>query len=175
MAELFTHAIQRGLNAYRNRDAYAYFYGAKGQMLTDAVMEALWQAEPAYFARYNATQKKEIFNNSRGKIGYDCSGFTGWVCTGDHQYSTGQINNCSVITTPALGVAGSLLYTTFGGKGRHIGIDIGYGYCLDMGYESTNAIVASNNHSVRLTRIAETAWEKSGQSNVLDYTGASNL
>ena len=74
-----------------------------------------------------------------------------------------------------MGVAGSILYTTFGGRGRHIGLDIGYGWCLDMGYESTDAIVASGNDSVRLTRIGETAWEKSGQTRVLDYTGASNL
>ena len=162
-------------DALRHRDSYAYFYGAKGVVLTDATMEALWKAEPAYFAKYNAQQKAQIFRNSRGKVGYDCSGFVGWVCTGDHQYSTGQINNCKLVTTPALGVAGSILYTTFGGRGRHIGLDIGYGWCLDMGYESTDAIVASGNDSVRLTRIGETAWEKSGQTRVLDYTGASNL
>ena len=72
-------------------------------------------------------------------------------------------------------MAGSVLYTTWGGKGRHIGLDIGYGFCLDMGYESTDAAVREGRDSVRLTRIAETAWEKSGRSRVLDYTGASNL
>ena len=173
--ERFTKAIQRGLTAYRNRDAYAYFYGAKGQVLTDATMDALIAAEPNYFRKYSTEEIKQIKRNSRGKIGYDCSGFTGWICTGDRQYSTGQINNCSVVTTPALGVAGSVLYTTWGGKGRHIGLDIGYGWCLDMGYESTDAVVNAHNDSVRLTRIAETAWEKSGQSRVLNYSGASNL
>lgn len=173
--ELFTHAIQRGLEAYRNRDRYAYFYGAKGQVLTDATMAALIAAEPGYFAKYSAAEIEQIKRNSRGKIGYDCSGFTGWVCTGDRQWSTGQINNCSVVTTPRDGVAGSLLYTTFGGKGRHIGLDIGVGYALDTGYESTDAVVAANNHSIRLTRISETAWEKSGRSRLLDYTGATNL
>jgi hypothetical protein len=39
--ELFTQAIKRGLDAYRHRDRYAYFYGAKGQVLTDATMDAL--------------------------------------------------------------------------------------------------------------------------------------
>ena len=173
--QYFTTAIKNGLNAYRHRDEYAYFFGAKGQRLTDATMDALWNAEPNHFAKFSPEEKAQIFRNSRGKIGIDCSAFTGWICTGDRQYSTGQINNCKLITTPALGVAGSLLYTTFGGRGRHIGLDIGYGYCLDAGYESTDAIVKSNNHSIRLTRIAETAWEKSGQSKLLDYTGASNL
>ena len=173
--ELFTRAIQRGLDAYRNRQNYAYFYGAKGQVLTDATMDALIKAEPGYFSKYSQEQLAQIKRNSRNRIGIDCSGFTGWICTGDRQYSTGQINNCSLITTPALGVAGSLLYTTFGGRGRHIGIDIGYGYCLDAGYESTDAVIAANNHSIRLTRIVETAWEKSGQTRLLDYTGATNL
>ena len=95
--------------------------------MTDANMNALWKAEPGYFSRYTPAQKKEIFDNSRGKIGYDCSGFTGWICTGDKQYSTGQINNCTnIITDMAKGVAGALLYKETGG--RHIGLGIGYGY-----------------------------------------------
>lgn len=172
--KLFTEAIKTGLDMYRHRDEYVYFYGAKGVRLTRPVMLALIEAEKDYFSKYSPEQLEQIMRNSEGKIGHDCSSFSG-TCTGDHQWSTGQINNCTKITTPRDGVAGSLLYTTFGGRGRHIGMDIGYGYCLDMGYESTDAIVASNNHSVRLTRLAETAWEKSGQSRVLDYTGASNL
>ena len=176
MPELFTKPIQRGLAAYRNRNALCYLYGAKGTYLANrqAVLN-FFAAEPGYFAKYTAEEKEQIIRNSIGKTAYDCSGFTGWVCTGDRQWSTGQINNCSLITTPALGVAGSLLYTTFGGKGRHISLDIGYGWCLDMGFESTDAVVARNDHSVRLTRISETAWEKSGRSRLLDYTGATNL
>ena len=170
----FTQPIKIGLDMYRHRDQYAYFYGCKGQVLTDATMNALIAAEPNYFAKYSAAEIEQIKRNSRGKVGYDCSGFTGH-CTGDMQWSTGQINNCSLITTPRDGVAGSLLYTTFGGKGRHIGLDIGYGYCLDMGYESTDAAVREGRDSVRLTRISETAWEKSGQSRLIDYTGATNL
>ena len=170
----FTEAIKKGLDMYRHRDQFAYFYGAKGQILTDSVMNALWAAEPAYFAKYNAEQKAQIFRNSRGKRGFDCSGFTGEL-TGDRTWSTGQISNCRIITTPRDGVGGSLLYTTFNGTGRHIGYDIGYGYCVDMGYESTDQRVSEHNDSVRLTRIVETPWEKSGQSNVLDYTGATNL
>ena len=173
--ELFTHAIQRGLEAYRNRQIFAYFYGAKGQILTYAVMQQLIAAEAAYFAKYTPEEIQQILRNSLNKKGYDCSGFTGWICTGDRQYSTGQISNCSLITTPRDGVAGSLLYTTWGGRGRHIGYDIGYGYALDMGYESTDAVIRAGNDSIRLTRISETAWEKSGRSRLLDYTGATNL
>lgn len=170
----FNKAIQRGLDMYRNRENYAYFYGAKGVILSTAVMDALIAAEPNYFKKYSPEEIAQIKHNSVGKVGYDCSGFTGH-CTGDKQWSTGQINNCSKITTPAEGTEGSLLYTTFGGTGRHIGLDIGCGFCLDMGYESTDKNILLKRDSVRLTRISETAWEKSGQTKVMDYTGATNL
>lgn len=174
--KLFTEAIKTALTMYRNRNAYCYLYGAKGAVLrTRQDVLNFFAAEPGYFAKYTNEEKEQIIRNSIGKIAFDCSGFTGWVCTGDRQWSTGQINNCSLITTPRDGVAGSLLYTTFGGKGRHIGLDIGYGFCLDMGYESTDAAIREGRDSVRLTRISETAWEKSGRSRVLDYTGATNL
>ena len=39
--ELFTQAIKRGLDVYRHRDKYAYFYSAKGQLLTDQVTEMM--------------------------------------------------------------------------------------------------------------------------------------
>lgn len=171
---LFTEAIKRGLTMYRWRENYAYFYGAKGVTLSDSVMDALIAAEPEYFKKYTPEEIRQIKKNSRGKIGHDCSSFTGF-CTGDKQWSTGQINNCSRITSPKDGTEGSLLYTTFGGIGRHIGLDIGCGFCLDMGYESTDENIRLKRDSVRLTRISETAWEKSGQTKVMDYTGATNL
>lgn len=158
------NAIKNGLYAYVHRDQYAYFYGAKGQKLTDAVMDALIAAEPAHFARYTAQQIQEIRDYSRGKTGYDCSGFTGWVCTGDKRYSTGQIENCTSITQDLVaGVAGSLLYKS--SSGRHIGIDIGYGYFLHMPTEM---------HTIELGKISEYNWELSGKSAVVDYTGADN-
>lgn len=45
----FNKAIQRGLDMYRNRENYAYFYGAKGVILSTAVMDSLIAAEPNYF------------------------------------------------------------------------------------------------------------------------------
>ena len=93
---------------YVNRDAYAYFYGAKGQVLTDQVMTNLWNAEPAYFRRYTAEQKNQIFNNSRGKIGYDCSGFACKV-TGETGYSASIYAKRTVETSLAEGVAGQFL------------------------------------------------------------------
>ena len=150
---------------YVNRDAYAYFYGAKGQVLTDQVMTNLWNAEPAYFRRYTAEQKKQIFNNSRGKIGSDCSGFACKV-TGETGYSASIYAKRTVETSLAEGVAGQFLYTTWGGAGRHIGIDAGMGFCLDMGYESTDENVRLHRDSVHLYKIGDVAWEHSFQTGV---------
>lgn len=172
-------AIKNGLFAYLNRDKYCYFYGAKGQVMTDEQMDYFFNAGADHFAKYSDTELRQIRENSRGKIGYDCSGFTGWVCTGDKQWSTGQIENCSIVTPNLVaGVAGSLLYTTYSGAGRHIALDIGYGYCLQTAWESTDAAIAEGRDSIFLDKIIDgkfgIKWEKSGQSNVLDYTGADN-
>lgn len=158
-------AIKNGLLAYVNRENYAYFYGAKGEVLTDEVMDRLWKEYPSYFSQYTLSEKKRIYNYSRGKIGYDCSGFTGYVCTGDKSYSTAQMENCNYVTTPPLGVAGSILYSTFNNTGRHCGIDIGYGYFLHMPKEMS---------TIELGRIADFNWEVSGESKFIDYTGATN-
>lgn len=172
-------AVKTALTAYVQSKYYGnfvYLYGAKGVRLdTEQRIRDFMAAEPAYFSRYNEAERQQIIRNSLGRIAYDCSGFTGWLCTGDMQYSTGQIANSHDVTTDlSAGPAGSLLYTTYHGAGRHIGIDIGYGFCCDMAYESTDQNIALHRAGVRLYGIKDgiTAWEKSGQSNVLDYTGA---
>lgn len=172
-------AIKTALTAHSQSYRYGnfcYLYGAKGVKLDSrAKIEQYFAMEPAYFSKYNDEEKEQIIRNSLGKIAYDCSGFVGWLCTGDMQYSTGQIANCSYRTTDlASGVAGSILYTTYGGRGRHIGLDIGYGFCCDMACESTDANIKAGKAGVRFYKINDgtCAWEVSGMSNVLDYTGA---
>ena len=169
-------ACKNALRMYPQREKYVYLYGAKGTKLnTRADIEYFFRAEPKYFARYSAEEKEQIIRNSLGKTAYDCSGFVGWACTGDKQYSTGQYGNNKFKTQNlASGIAGSCLYTTYGGAGRHIGIDIGYGYCCDMAYESTDANIAVGRAGVRLYKIMDgiCPWEWSFQSKVIDYTGA---
>ena len=169
-------AIKNALRMYTQREKYVYLYGAKGTKLnTRADIEYFFRADPKYFARYSAEEKEQIIRNSLGKTAYDCSGFVGWACTGDKQYSTGQYGNNKFKTQNlASGIAGSCLYTTYGGAGRHIGIDIGYGYCCDMAYESTDANIAVGRAGVRLYKIMDgiCPWEWSFQSKVIDYTGA---
>lgn len=164
-------AVDRGINACRSGE-YVYFYGAKDIVLTKDLMNYYWNASPSYFKRYNSEEKAQIYRNSIGRKAVDCSGFTGWICTGDKQYSIGQINNCYKYNSLAAGPTGSLLFSSWGGTGRHIGLDIGNGYCLQAGYESTDKNIALGRAGIYLSPISATAWEKSGQSNVIDYTGA---
>ena len=156
--------IKNAMQIYYDRENYAYFYGAKGQRLTDSVMDALIKCEPAYFARYNPLQLKQIKDFSRGKIGLDCSGFVN-ACTGQKNYSTGYYTDTLNKTTPVNGKEGSLLYTTWSGQGRHVGIDIGYGFYLDFRKEG---------ESCHFGRIRSTNWEHSGELRGIDYTGARN-
>lgn len=154
--------IKNALQMYNDKYKYAYFYGAKGQRLTSETMDALIAAEPTYFKRYSQSELAAIKNYSLNKIGYDCSGFINAI-TGQTNYSTGYYESCPIKTTPKDGVEGSCLYTTFNGTGRHIGIDIGYGFYLHM---------AKEGQSVTFGKINEYAWEKSGQIKNINYKGA---
>ena len=158
----YYEVIKKALRMLYESGKYAYFYGAKGQVLTDETMNALISAEPTYFAKYTTQQLEEIKAYSRGKIGYDCSGFVSAV-VGVENYSTGHYHAGAEKTTPLLGTEGNGLYTTFGGKGRHVGIDIGYGFFLHM---------PSEMHTVTLGRIADYNWEHSFHFANVDYKGA---
>lgn len=159
---------------YDQRDKYCYFYGAKGQVLTDSVMNALWNAEPGYFARYDAATKVAIFNYSRGKIGLDCSAFVclvlqnaGLINRGQWTYSTALIGKCTNVTNnpaSASSPAGSVLYSTFHNSGRHTGIDGGAGVFYD---------IASEMGTINKRSIAQWGkWEKAGRWPGVDYSGA---
>ena len=164
-------SVDRGIAAHKSGD-YVYLYGAKDVILTKDLIDYYWNASPGYFSRYGPEEKAQIYRNSVGMRAVDCSGYTGWICTGDKQYSIGQINNCSKYNSLAAGPTGSLLFSSWGGTGRHIGQDIGNGYCLQAAYESTDKNIALGRAGIYLSKIGATAWEKSGQSNVIDYTGA---
>ena len=158
----YYEVIKKALLMFYHKDEYAYFYGAKGQVLTEDVMNALISAEPAYFGKYDTATLQRIKDYSRGKIGYDCSGFVSAV-VGFENYSTGHYHDGAEKTTPLLGTEGNGLYTSFGGSGRHVGIDIGYGFFLHMPKELK---------SIELGRICEYNWEHSFHFANIDYKGA---
>lgn len=171
MAKSWFQVCKDAIQMYLDRDKYAYFYGAKGQKLTKSTMDYLWAAEPEHFKKYTPAEREQIYKNSIGKIGYDCSGFVNKV-TGETGYSIEIYNKRTVETTITDGLAGQFLFTTWGGKGRHIGIDIGLGFQLDMGWESTDLNVAKKKDSVRLARVKDVEWEHSFQTAAVNYNGA---
>lgn len=89
--------IKDALQMFVDRDKYCYFYGAKGQKMTDANMDALIKAEPKYFSQYTSEQLTQIKNYSRGKIGLDCSGFVGLVMQ-DRVWSGLLLEHCTYKT-----------------------------------------------------------------------------
>lgn len=173
MAKSWYQVVKDALQMYKDRDKYAYFYGAKGQKLTKATMDALWNAEPDYFKKYSDEEKAQIYKNSLNKIGLDCSGFVTRV-TGETGYSIGIYNKRTKETSLAEGVAGQFLFTTFNGAGRHIGLDAGWGFSFDMGNESTDYMVSVHKDSVRLLSIGDVAWEHSFQTAAVNYNGSLN-
>ena len=172
----WNEVIDNAIKAFRSGD-YVYLYGAKNVRITSPIqVQQYFNQEPTYYSRYSAEEKAQIVKNSVGHIAADCSGFTGWVCTGDKQYSIGQINNCSKYNSIAAGPTASILFTTFGGTGRHIGLDVGgtgtgTGLCMHMGYESTDKNIREGKAGIIFEPIANRPWEKSGQSNCVDFSG----
>lgn len=152
--------IKRALYMYVHRSDYAYFYGAKGEVLTENAMDFLIRAYPNHFKQFTPTQLKQIKNYSIGKIGYDCSGFITAASGGAIQGNSAmQIGSCEHVTDNlASGPAGSLLW-----KPGHIGLDIGYGYFLHMPREG---------ESIILGKISEYVWEKTGQHININYEGS---
>lgn len=163
--------VDRAIQAYRSGD-YVYLYGAKNVRLTsEAQIREYFRMEPAYYSRYSEEEKRQIIKNSLYHVATDCSGFVAH-CTGDAQWSWGQINNCYKYNSLAAGPPASILFTTFGNTGRHVGIDAANGMALHIGAESTDANIRTGKAGIIFETIDSRPWERSGQSNVIDYTGA---
>lgn len=166
----YARAVERAFNIWARRDNFCYLYGAKGQRITPGLFEYLVKSEPAHFSKYTAEELERIKNNCIGKIGVDCSGLIAlcvdWL---PGTYSTGYYNNRKKdFESITAGTAGALVYTTFGGKGRHIGIDVGSGFFIHAGNEFDG---------VQLCKFSDYPgyWEKSFELNGVDYAGASSV
>lgn len=169
MAVKWEKVVQAAKELYNDRENYAYFYGAKAQVLTDDLMNALITAEPGHFAKYSAEQLRNIREFSRGRVGIDCSGFVcltleraGVINRAQWTYSTALIERCSPKMDPLQVPAAGILYRCPPGAGRHVGIDIDKGLFLHIGREGAT-IELGDNHSH--------FWEVGGCFPGIDYTG----
>ena len=153
--------LRNAFKIYTAREKYAYFYDAKGIVLTDAAMDYLINLHwDDHFNRYSSADLKKIKNYSRNKIGYDCTGFI-WAISGiggsaNWIFENATVNKKSVEE----GKAGALLW-----KPGHAGIDIGYGYCMDFPIEM---------HTAEIVKIQTRGFMKSGELQGYDYSDANH-
>lgn len=151
--------LRKAFRMYVDRNRYAYFYGAKGEKLTVAVMDSLIKAYPNYYGRFSTQALEEIKRYSKDKIGYDCSG---WVTaiTGISGNSAMQYAATVDKTTVEKGKAGYMLYKT-----GHCGVDIGYGYTMHIG---------SAGATIEIAKIQDIGFTDSGAFPGYDYSEANN-
>ena len=172
----WSRVCKDALLVYAHRDNYAYLYGANGEKpanVTEAtkLVNSLWNMYPSHFQQtvINAGHtKKELIYHIVGRQCFDCSSFICAVTQSDYPNlkvardynSSGLIGQCKIITTPAKGYAGSVLW-----KNGHVAIDVGYGICVDFGYEFADC---------RQYATPEGNFQKSGQLPWVDYTGSND-
>ncbi len=152
--------LRNAFKLYVNRFRYIYFYGAKGELMTEPVMNQLIESYPEFYGKYSPEQIAEIKEKARGKIGLDCSGFITQI-SGIYGNTAMLWEKCVNKTTPREGVAGSMLY-----KKGHVGIDIGYGYEMEIGRV---------NETFEINKISERDFVSSGQLPYYDYGKAVNF
>ena len=151
--------LRRAFKLYVNRFSYAYFYGAKGEVLTEKRMNELIATYPEFYSRFSTQALEEIKRYSRGKRGLDCSGFLTEI-TGINGNSA-QLYEATVDkTTVENGKAGYMLY-----KLGHCGVDIGYGYCMHIG---------SMGSTFEIAKIQSIGFTNSGAFPNYDYSKANN-
>lgn len=157
MDKPFYKILKNAFSCYCERDKYAYFYGAKGEVMTEKRMNELIAAYPEYYARFSPQTMEEIKRYSKNKIGLDCSGFLTRI-TGVSGSSASLFAKSLNKTTPQKGKAGYLLY-----KKGHCGIDIGYGFCMHIG---------TPGRTFEIAKIGSVGWTDAGAFPGYDYTEA---
>lgn len=152
--------LRKAFRMYCDRGRYAYFYGAKGEILTAEKMNELIETyKKEYFYKFTKKQLEEFKRFSLDKIGYDCSGFITAI-TGKQGYSGKLYEDTVNKTTVENGKAGCLLW-----KPAHVGLDIGYGFSMSAPTMGT---------SFEIAKIQDIGYTKSGEFAGYDYTEANN-
>ena len=152
--------LRNAFKLFVMRWRYIYWYGAKGEVLTDAVMNQLIAAYPEFYGKYTPEQMTAYKNQARGKLGLDCSGFITLI-SGIFGASFQIWDKCVNKTDVVHCTAGSFLY-----KKGHCGLDIGYGYCMHIGIMG---------ETITISKIQDVGFTDAGQLPNYNYEGALNV
>ena len=172
--------INRALWLYTQRAGITYCLGCSGEVAgRDAMVENQWKYyynDPKWHATIGATIPgwydtmstgeawEKWLSVYGGKMCFDCSGFLCWCMgyEGQHVYSSWDFGSMIKQSSVPAGVAGSALFKKTS-TGAHVGLDIGYGACLD---------IANFGGSINLSMIGDRGWTSSHLITGVDYIGA---
>lgn len=133
-----------------------YVYGAKGEILTQAILDRLARENPGtYTSAYKAKAAKYI-----GRRCTDCSGLISWYTgriRGSYNYHDTAVERVGIDHLDE-SMAGWALW-----KPGHIGVYIGGGYCIEA---------KGINYGTIKSRVTATPWQKVLKLCDIDYTPA---
>lgn len=133
-----------------------YVYGAKGEVLTQAVLDRLARESPGMFtAGYKAKAKRYI-----GRRCVDCSGLLSWytgVQRGSYNY-----HDTAVKRVPIAGLNESMVGWAVWKPG-HIGVYIGGGYCIEA---------KGIDYGTIKSKVTATPWQMALKLRDIDYSAA---
>ena len=133
-----------------------YVYGAKGEVLTQAILDRLaWENPGTYTSTYKAKAAKYI-----GQHCTDCSGLISWYTgriRGSYNYQDTAVERIGVDHLDESMVGWALW------KPGHIGVYIGDGWCIEA---------KGINYGTIKSRVAVTPWQKALKLCDIDYAPA---
>lgn len=154
-------ALEKG-----ERAPYCYIYGGDGTIMTEKKIRALVKkyGKVHFDEMFKRTGKTvdDLVAHCVDKYGLDCSEFVCRVTGAPHDMnSAALIAACDLVTYPAAGVAGSVVW-----KNGHVGLDLGAGIVAEFCEEFTD---------IKMGLLKDRGFVKSGQLPWVDYRGASNM
>lgn len=156
-----SQAVQTFYDLYNERENIAYWFGAKGQVLTYDLMRRLVAEEPEHFRRYSPQELERLMAWSSGKWGFDCSGLIGY-CFGLEGWSSwGLWDYCDNKGPVKQALAGSILW-----KPGHVGLDVGFG---EVGQ------ICREGETIRLDDNGTQGFEAGGRIRGVDYANMYNF
>lgn len=171
----WNEVISYGLYLYTQRDNITYCLGCSGEVVgRDKIVENQfkyyydhgWKDKIGngligWNSKMNASQAWNLWAAAnKGKMAMDCSGFID-MCLGyfgNHKYTSSSFGSMPKFLSVSQGYAGGILW-----KEGHVGLDIGYGYELEIG---------AYNQTLQLNNIGTKSFTQSIRCTEIDYKGA---